>query len=231
MALSAAIKNIMSRLFMGTGNAEELISAVDNATAAIGSATAADLVKLHAITATAAELNTNAGVTPGTEAANKTVVADANVNIGAVKATSLAIGVSGSEVAVTTAANLNRTQLQPARFTSINVTTGTLSANDASGAYVTHLTSTNATPGSQAMRTVAQVLADTPGLAVGMSYYLRILNIGAGVFTLATDASTQFTMTGTMTIATANMREFIVTIVSGTTGTVQSLGLTAVTAV
>jgi hypothetical protein len=40
------------------------------------------------------------GITNGTQAANKAVVADANVNIGAVKATSLAVGVSGSEVAI-----------------------------------------------------------------------------------------------------------------------------------
>jgi hypothetical protein len=121
--------------------------------------------------------------------------------------------------------------LNGAKFTSINVTTGTLAAGDASGALVTHLTSTNAVPGDQAMRTPAQVLADTPGLVVGMSYYLRILNTGAGVFTLATDSGAGFTMTGTMTIATNNMREFIVTLDSATTGTVQSLGLTAVTAV
>lgn len=48
------------------------------------------------------------GITNGTQAANKAVVADANVNIGVVKATALHIGASGSETQVTaTAAELN----------------------------------------------------------------------------------------------------------------------------
>lgn len=115
--------------------------------------------------------------------------------------------------------------LPPAKFTSINVTTGTLAAGNASGAAFTCLTSTNATPGSQAMRTVAQVLADTPALQVGMSYMLRITNTGAGTLTLATDASTQFTMTGTMTVPQNTFRDFVVTINTATTGTVQAVAV------
>lgn len=48
------------------------------------------------------------GITAGTQAANKAVIADANVNIGVVKATALHIGTSGSETQVNaTAAELN----------------------------------------------------------------------------------------------------------------------------
>lgn len=117
------------------------------------------------------------------------------------------------------------TSLPPAKFSTINVTTGTLAAGNASGAAFTSLTSTNATPGAQAMRTVAQVLADTTGLSVGMAYVLRVTNTGAGTFTLATDGSTQFTMTGTMTVAQNTFRDFIVTISTATSGTVQSVGV------
>lgn len=115
------------------------------------------------------------------------------------------------------------TTLPPAKFTSINVTTGTLAAGNASGAAFVCLTSTNAVPGNQAMRTVAQVLTDTPGLSVGMSYMLRITQTGAGTLTLTTDGSTQFTMTGTMTVAQNTFRDFVVTINTATTGTVQSV--------
>lgn len=115
--------------------------------------------------------------------------------------------------------------LPPAKFSTINVTTGTLAVGNASGAAFTCLTSTNGTPGNQAMRTVAQVLVDTPGLAVGMSYMLRVTNTGAGTFTLATDGSAQFTMTGTMTIPQNTFRDFVVTINTATTGTVQSVAV------
>jgi len=82
-----------------------------------------DLFKIGgtAVTTTAAELNAIAGgglsaaelgvldgVTAGTQAAAKAVVADANVNTGISKVTQLHIGVSGSETQVTsTAAELN----------------------------------------------------------------------------------------------------------------------------
>lgn len=58
---------------------------------------------------TAAEADVLDGATAGTQVASKAVVADANVNIGVVKATELHIGATGSEVQVTaTAAELNQ---------------------------------------------------------------------------------------------------------------------------
>lgn len=50
---------------------------------------------------TAAEANVLDGATAGTQVASKAVVADANVNIGVVKATALHIGSTGAEVQVT----------------------------------------------------------------------------------------------------------------------------------
>ena len=70
--------------------------------------------------------------------------------------------------------------LPAAKFTSLNVTTGTLAAGAASGSAFVSLLSINATPGVQAMRTPAQILADTPGLVIGQSYVLQIGNQGQG---------------------------------------------------
>jgi len=114
--------------------------------------------------------------------------------------------------------------MKPAQFNTMNVTTGTLAAGQASGAEFTTLFTTNATPGSQAMRTPAQILSDTPGLFVGGSYILRIINSGAGTLTLATDSGAGFTMTGTMTVATNTFRDWCITINTATTGTVQNVG-------
>ncbi len=66
---------------------------------------------LEAALPTVTELNLLSGAgTGGTPVASKAQVADSHQNIGAVKATSIAIGTSGSETAVTaTAAELNHT--------------------------------------------------------------------------------------------------------------------------
>lgn len=60
------------------------------------------------VTATAAELNTLAGVTAGTAAASSAVVLDANLALDVVRTATLRLGASGAEVAVSaTAAELN----------------------------------------------------------------------------------------------------------------------------
>src|SRR6267142_3488153 len=66
-----------------------------------------------------------------------------------------------SDVASAPTSRANLGVLSPAQFASINATTGTLATGKASGAAITHLTSTNAVPGTQAMRTPAQILTDT----------------------------------------------------------------------
>jgi len=68
------------------------------------------------------ELDYLDGVTAGTQAAGKAVVADANVNIGVVKATELHIGVSGSEVKVNaTPAEINNAADVSARVQELTV--------------------------------------------------------------------------------------------------------------
>ena len=64
-------------------------------------AVAADFAKLHAITATANELNVNAGVTAGTVSASKTVVVDSNKAID-----TLTVGGMYSKVTAATAAGV-----------------------------------------------------------------------------------------------------------------------------
>ena len=63
---------------------------------------------LKSVTATATQLNYTTA-TPGTPTASKAIIADANVNVGALKATSLSTGVTGSETLISaTATALNK---------------------------------------------------------------------------------------------------------------------------
>ena len=85
------------------------MGAVIIATAASGAQTTIDLAELAALDSIgAADLAKIDGITNGTQAAGKAVVADSNVNIGIAKVTELHIGATGSETQVTaTAAELN----------------------------------------------------------------------------------------------------------------------------
>ena len=130
----------------------------------------------------------------------------------------------GSQKSITTAFVASGLFQSPSKFVTINVATGTLAAGNASGGQIVYLTSTNAAPGAQAMRTPAQILADGNNVVIGVSWTLRIINTGAGTLTLATDSGAGFTMTGTMTVLTNTFRDFIVTVTAATTGTVQSVG-------
>lgn len=109
-----------------------------------------------------------------------------------------------------------------AKFVSINVTVGTLSLGDITGAAFVNLTSTNATPGTQTTRTATLMASDIGGVAAGYSYMLRITNTGANTFTLG--AGSNVTLTGTMTVLTNTYRDFIVTFTSTTACTIQTTG-------
>lgn len=111
-----------------------------------------------------------------------------------------------------------------AKYTSINVTTGTLSAGDITGASAfVHLTSTNAAPGTQTTRTAALMVADQGIGTATVSYLLRITNTGAGTLTLG--AGSGVTLTGTMTVPVNTFRDFLVTLNgSAVTATIVAIG-------
>lgn len=114
--------------------------------------------------------------------------------------------------------------IPPAQFTTASLTAGTLGVGVITGAAFTVLTNTGATPGAQTVRTAAQMLADFPGMRVGDSYILRVVNTGAGTLTLTADAGPTVTLTGTATIAQNIFRDYIVTFNTATTATIQSIG-------
>jgi hypothetical protein len=66
------------------------------------------------------------------------------------------------------------------------------------------------------------MLADIPGAQVGHSYVFRVVNTGAGTLTLAMDASV--TGTGTLTVATNTFRDYLLTFLTATTASIQSIG-------
>ena len=72
------------------------------------------------------------------------------------------------------------------------------------------------------MPTVAADVALLPGYIAGTTLQLEFKNIGDQTATLTTDASTQWTMSGLMTIITKETRTFLCRIESGTAGTVYS---------
>jgi len=97
-----------------------------------------------------------------------------------------------------------------------------LSAAHLLSGMVTDTTNTGAI--AAAMPTVAAVVALLPGWVAGTSFQFIYRNPGNQTVTLGTDASAQWTMDGTMTIATLNAKLFVCTIATAATGTVYSVG-------
>lgn len=76
--------------------------------------------------------------------------------------------------------------------------------------------------------TVANMLTALPAniqaAPTGTSFLLRIINASSGAFSWTVVTATGWTLSGTMTVAQNTWRDFIVTITSGTTATLQSVG-------
>jgi len=125
---------------------------------------------------------------------------------------------------VVSVGNSREDSLPASKFTSINVTTGTLAAGNITGADRVYLTSTNATPGAQTVRTAAQMFADTPNAKVGQTWSLRITNTGAGTFTLTADGGATVTITGHAAILTNTWVDYHCVFTSATAVTLQSVG-------
>lgn len=137
----------------------------------------------------------------------------------------LAVWTGASTLTITSQLVSFNTDIPAAKFTTFNRTTGSLAAGEATGAAFVALRSTNATPGAQLVRSAAAMLADIPNGAVGVSWILRIINTGAGTLTLTADGGATVTLTGTMTVPTNTTRDFVVTITSPTTATIQTIGV------
>lgn len=108
---------------------------------------------------------------------------------------------------------------------------GVFPANSLTGAVdmVVCLNST-ATPGTVTTRTATQMVSDLQaqlGLSsppVGLVYFLRITHSAAATLTLSAGTGVTFG-TGTYTVATATFRDFVVTINSPSTITIQTTGV------
>lgn len=120
--------------------------------------------------------------------------------------------------------NSQEDSLPASKFTSINVTAGTLAAGNITGADFVKLTSTNATPGAQTVRTAAQMFADTPNAKIGQTWTTRIINTGAGTFTLTADGGATVTITGHNAILTNTWVDYHCVFTSATAVTLQSVG-------
>ena len=129
-----------------------------------------------------------------------------------------------STLSMTELSVVSNTSLPNALVTALNATTGSLPVGAITGAKEVYLVSSNATPGAQLVRTAAQMLADTPNGAVGMSWKVRIINTGAGNFTLTQDAGNTVTITGDVVILQDSWVDYVVTLTGAAIATMQSVG-------
>jgi hypothetical protein len=120
--------------------------------------------------------------------------------------------------------NTTVVSLAPTKFTSINVTVGTLAAGVITGAEVVTVLSTNAAPGNQTTRTATQMFADTGNVQPGDSYFLQICNSGAGTLTLLAGSGVTLG-SGTYTVPTNTSRTFVVTYTTAIALNMQTIGV------
>jgi hypothetical protein len=105
----------------------------------------------------------------------------------------------------------------------------TLSGTEMSGAAQVFLgfTGTFGAGGALTLPTVANLIASLPSVVqanpVGITWQLRVINVGT-TQTLTMTTNTGWTLNGTMTLATATFRDFVVTITSATTAVIQNVG-------
>ncbi|WP_153067620.1 hypothetical protein [Paraburkholderia graminis] len=105
----------------------------------------------------------------------------------------------------------------------------TLAATEICGAAQVYLAFTGTAGAGVAatLPTVANLIAALPATVqsspVGLSWQLRIINV-ATTQTITVTTNTGWTVSGTATIATTVWRDFVVTITSATTATIQAVG-------
>ncbi|CAB3720143.1 hypothetical protein LMG22037_04693 [Paraburkholderia phenoliruptrix] len=105
----------------------------------------------------------------------------------------------------------------------------TLSGAEMSGAAQVFLafTGTFGAGGALTLPTVANLIASLPSVVqanpVGITWQLRVINV-ATTQTLTMTTNTGWTLAGTMTVSTTTFRDFVVTITSATTASLQAVG-------
>jgi hypothetical protein len=108
------------------------------------------------------------------------------------------------------------------------VTSATLTAANITGGateVTLNLTGTLTGASNATLPTVANLIAAiSPTAVAGQTYKLRIINSSSGNFAWTVVTNTGWTLTGTMSVADNTWRDFYVTITSGTTATLQSVG-------
>ncbi|WP_017776688.1 hypothetical protein [Paraburkholderia kururiensis] len=91
-----------------------------------------------------------------------------------------------------------------------------------------NLTGTLAGAANAQLPTVAQLIAALPSnvqaAPTGLSFQLRVINSSAGAFAWTLTTNTGWTLNGTMSMAQNTWRDFIVTITSATTASIQAVG-------
>lgn len=107
-----------------------------------------------------------------------------------------------------------------AKFVTTTAASGALNVGDMEGAGIVYLASSLAT--ALTTRTAAQIFAGIANGYASFAYTLRVLNTNAG--TLALTGGTGVTITGTAIVATNTFRDYLVTLVSATAVTLQSVG-------
>lgn len=102
-----------------------------------------------------------------------------------------------------------------------------LTGAQVAGANFVVYDNTGTTPANLQMATAAQIVAAIPNAQIGFAYTLQIRNSSGSANTATITTNTGITLTGTMTIAQSVTRTFIVTLVSLSAVTVQSVGISA----
>lgn len=109
------------------------------------------------------------------------------------------------------------------KFTTMNVTSGALPSGVLTGADFVYLRSTGDTPGDQQTLPLATMIEEHGG-GPDATYSLRIINTGAGTFTLT--GGSGVSLYGTMTVPQNTFRDFCVTFGVPANGmSIQSVGV------
>lgn len=118
-------------------------------------------------------------------------------------------------------------QLLPAKYSAASDTIAfSLTAAQVAGAQdvVVNLTGTLGAGAAVTFPTATNLVAAIPGATVGQSYKLRLVHSGAGDYAWTATQNTGITLSGTMTIAKGESRDFVVVLTSLTAVAITAAG-------